>query len=122
MPEAIVEMVAEALNSLALAVRGSRVLIVGVAYKRDVADVRESPSIDIIDSLERRGAHVEYLDQHVPTLGNRRSIEAITETYNCSVIVADHAGVDYEGIAARSSVVIDTRGALRGRCRNVITL
>jgi UDP-N-acetyl-D-glucosamine dehydrogenase len=118
MPERVAAMVTEALNDRAKAVRGSTVLIAGVAYKRDVEDVRESPAVDIIDLLERRGAAVEYSDPHVPILrvgARERRAVPLTEAgrFDCVVIATDHSTVDYGALVERARLVVDTRNATR---------
>jgi len=115
MPEHVVGLVAEALNDIGLAVKKSRILIVGVAYKRDISDTRESPALDIIAELERRGAVIDYCDVHVPELGGRRSTCAAGgRAWDCGVIVTDHSGQHYELLPEMCRVVVDTRGVLRG--------
>ena len=121
MPEHVVERVSEALNSKGLAVRGSRVHLFGVAYKPDVGDVRESPALDIIGLLHRRGAIVTYTDPYVRTLREGGSVlegidtdTAFERGIDCAVITTNHRCLDYEAIAEKSPLVVDTRNALRG--------
>jgi UDP-N-acetyl-D-glucosamine dehydrogenase len=121
MPEHVIERVSEALNSKRLAVRGSRVHLFGVAYKPDVGDVRESPAIDIIGLLHRRGAIVSYTDPYVPTLREGSSClegidadTAFARGIDCAVITTNHRCFDYPALAARSPLIVDTRNALRG--------
>jgi len=101
---------------------GARVLVLGLAYKRDIDDLRESPSLTIIELLQKRGAHVEYNDPFVPTVGRGRkyaldmtstSLDRIPE-FDCVVIVTDHSQYDYRSIVASAQLVIDTRNATRG--------
>jgi UDP-N-acetyl-D-glucosamine dehydrogenase len=119
MPEFVVVMVADALNERKKAVRGSRILISGVAYKRDIEDVRESPALDVIELLHRRGAEVDYADSHVPSvrIGEGHEMKPVSlETagnYDCVVIVTDHSDVDYRALVERSQLVVDTRNATR---------
>lgn len=117
MPIFVVETVQNALNDHAKAVRGSHIHIVGVAYKRDIDDLRESPAIDIIHLLRRRGAKVTVEDPYVP------SIEVEGETFHsqnaaaeadCVVIVTDHRNVDYKALANNAKLLVDTRNATRG--------
>ncbi len=122
MPEHVVELVAKSLNSRGRAVRGARVLVLGVAYKADIDDVRESPSLDIMQTLHDRGAHVDYSDPYVPTLGfagtRRRSIPltpARLRHYDCVVISTAHAQFPYGEIVRHARGIVDTRNALRGR-------
>ena len=118
MPEFVAVMVADALNARRKAVRGSKVLICGVTYKRNIDDVRESPALDIIDLLRRRGAEVGYSDSHVPSLrigdlqlGSTPIEEA--GAFDCVVIAADHTDVDYAALCERAPLIVDTRNATR---------
>jgi UDP-N-acetyl-D-glucosamine dehydrogenase len=118
MPAFVEAMVADALNARKKAVHGSRILICGVAYKRDIDDVRESPALDIIELLQRRGAEVSYSDAYAPKLkiGNLelRSVPLDTAgEYDCVVITTDHKDVDYAELCARAQLVVDTRNATR---------
>ena len=120
MPDFWAERVAERLNEDAKAVRGSKILVLGVSYKRDVDDVRESPALDIIRLLEQRGAQVRYHDPHVPEVrhdGPVRQSVALTHdelrAADCVVIATDHSNIDYELIRAQARRVVDTRNALR---------
>jgi UDP-N-acetyl-D-glucosamine dehydrogenase len=122
MPEHVITRVTEALNSQKRAVNGSRVLLLGVAYKKDIDDVRESPALDIIELLHRYGAEVAYVDEHVPALrlGERTMAavplaEAMQGGYDCAVIVADHSNLDYDAVLKAFPLVVDTRNALKGR-------
>jgi UDP-N-acetyl-D-glucosamine dehydrogenase len=118
MPEFVVAKVADALNDRGRAVRGAKVLICGLTYKRDIDDVRESPALDIIELLHRRGAEVSYADRHVPSLrhGDLQTpsvpIERAGE-FDCVVIATDHSDVDYRALVQRARLVVDTRNATR---------
>ena len=119
MPEYVVQQIADALNSVAKPIRGSRVHLFGVAYKKDVGDIRESPALDIIELLLQRGAHVSYTDPHVERLDLAgRAIERIAfdtgvaSAPDCAVITTDHHVFDYARIAAMP-LVVDTRNSLR---------
>jgi UDP-N-acetyl-D-glucosamine dehydrogenase len=118
MPEYVVTRIAEALNSHRKALNGSRVHLLGVAYKRDVTDVRESPALDIIELLTRRGAQVTYTDPYVPTLQhghvNLASVAEGRTSVDCAVIVTDHRVFDYPKVVERYPLVVDTRNALKG--------
>jgi UDP-N-acetyl-D-glucosamine dehydrogenase len=120
MPEHVVGLVAEGLNTQKKAVNGSHLLVIGVAYKRDVADYRESPSFDVIHSLQKLGAKVSYMDPYVPECDEHgmqmRSVDKNPPygEYDAVVIVTDHSSVDYARLVAESKLVIDTRDALRG--------
>jgi UDP-N-acetyl-D-glucosamine dehydrogenase len=120
MPEYVVQRIADALNSVQKPVNGSRVHLFGVAYKRDVTDMRESPALDIIELLERRGAVVSYTDPFVPTFVHGgvtlESIpfeRAVSQAWDCAVVTTDHTQFDYSCIAALP-LVVDTRNACRG--------
>jgi UDP-N-acetyl-D-glucosamine dehydrogenase len=118
MPDYVVEKVARALNDESKAIKGSRVLVVGVAYKRDIDDMRESPALDVIRLLEGRGAEVSYHDPFIPSFredGHRREGVPLTaETVGAAdaiVIVTDHTRVDYQLIVDRAALVVDARNA-----------
>jgi UDP-N-acetyl-D-glucosamine dehydrogenase len=119
MPEYWVARVADRLNEQGKAVRDSKVLVLGVAYKKDINDIRESPALDVIRLLERRGAVVHYHDPHVPRLredGVELTSVPLTaqmlRDVDCVVIVTDHSGVDYAMVGREAPVVVDTRHAL----------
>jgi UDP-N-acetyl-D-glucosamine dehydrogenase len=120
MPEYVVERVAEALNSNRRALNGSRIHVFGVAYKRDVNDMRESPALDILELLKRRGAEVSYSDPYVPELrhGNLelRSVpeSAAADGVDCAVIITDHQVFDYQKMVDGFPLIVDTRNALKG--------
>ncbi len=120
MPEYVVSKVADALNEVRKAVNGSHILILGVAYKPNVSDVRESPALDIIHLLQARGAEVQYHDPYVPNLlheGMALHSVALTETAvanaDCLVVVTHHAAFDWPHIAAQAKLIVDTRNALQ---------
>ncbi|HXV90124.1 MAG TPA: nucleotide sugar dehydrogenase [Gemmatimonadales bacterium] len=120
MPEFWVGKVVDRLNDRGKAVRGSRVLVLGVAYKKDIDDIRESPAIDVIRLLDRRGAVVTFHDPHVPVLREDgmelKSVPLNPETLaqsDCVIIVTDHAGVDYDMVARHAPIVVDSRHVLR---------
>ncbi len=119
MPVFWVRKVGDALNSLGRPVRGSRVLILGVAYKRDIEDLRESPALDIIRLLEGQGARVQYHDPYVPHFRedghDLASIPLTADTLaaaDCVMIVTDHSAIDYDLVRTRARLVVDTRNAL----------
>ena len=119
MPEVVVVKVADALNERGKAVRGSKILICGMTYKKDIDDVRESPALDILELLHRRGADVAYADRHVPSIrfdGGETlqpvSLDGAGE-YDCVVIATDHSDVDYRSLVERARLVVDTRNATR---------
>lgn len=120
MPHYVVTRIAEALNDRAKSLRGSRVLVLGVAYKRDVGDIRESPALEIISILESKKAHVTYHDPHVPgfTHDGKRfdsvKLDAATlAEQDCVVIATDHSSLDYKWIAEHASSMVDTRNAMK---------
>jgi UDP-N-acetyl-D-glucosamine dehydrogenase len=119
MPLFWVRKVAEALNLQGKAVRGAAVLVLGVAYKRDIDDIRESPALDIIRLLEGQGARVAYSDPHVPCFSENgreyRSVPLDSQTVaaaDCVMIVTDHTAVDYRMIGRSAKLVVDTRNAM----------
>ena len=121
MPEYVVTRVADALNSVMKPINGSRVHLFGIAYKRDVNDVRESPALDILDLLVKRGAKVTYTDPYVPSVTHGASrLEsvpfdaALAASFDCAVICTDHTAFDYGAIVKRAPLVVDTRNALKG--------
>jgi UDP-N-acetyl-D-glucosamine dehydrogenase len=119
MPDVVVEKVARALNDERKSVRGSRILVLGVAYKKDVDDMRESPALDVMRLLEERGADVGYHDPHVPRYmedGHERVSVALSDAElarsDAAVIVTDHGAVDYQRVVDKAALVVDTRNAL----------
>jgi UDP-N-acetyl-D-glucosamine dehydrogenase len=133
MPHYVVEKVAEALNTRRKAINGSSILIAGVAYKRDIDDMRESPALDIMGLLIDRGANVDYADPYVPVVHGRewsggydvRGIElkkGAAAKYDCVVIVTDHKTFDYDAIVSEADVVVDTRNAIKRPAANVFKL
>ena len=121
MPEHVVTRVAEALNAHKKPMNGSRVHVLGVAYKRDIDDVRESPALDVIELLMRRGATVTYSDPFVPEIDHgphqMKAVSmdsAIKAGADCAVIVTDHKSFDYPSIVASFPLIVDTRNALKG--------
>ncbi len=123
MPYYVIEKIVQALNQSGKSILSSRVLILGLAYKRDVDDIRESPSLKLIELLKERGAHVDYNDPYVPRTRRMRMYDLkmrsvpLTEEnlsrYDCVVIATDHSCYDYEFIVRHSSLVVDTRNATR---------
>jgi UDP-N-acetyl-D-glucosamine dehydrogenase len=120
MPHFVVAKVQAALNDRGKALKGSRIHILGVAYKRDIDDVRESPAIDIMHLLINRGAQVGFSDPHVPSIQvdgrqfQSGKMNGEIERSDCVVIITDHTDVDYEAVVQRAALVMDTRNALRG--------
>jgi UDP-N-acetyl-D-glucosamine dehydrogenase len=122
MPHHVVKRVGEALNSQRKSVRGAKLLILGVAYKADIDDVRESPSLDIMELLEKQGARVEFCDPLVPKirhgdrmLRSRPFRRSTLRAADCVVVATAHRAFDYRAVARYARVVVDTRNVLRGR-------
>jgi UDP-N-acetyl-D-glucosamine dehydrogenase len=122
MPYHVLDSVAKALNSHKKALNGARVLVLGMAYKKDIDDLRESPSLTIIELLREQGAEVSYNDPYFPTVGRGRHydlqmtcapLENLAQ-YDCALIVTDHSDYDYPRIVRESQLVVDTRNATRG--------
>ena len=119
MPHFVVDKIQNALNDCAKPLKGSHVHILGVAYKRNIDDVRESPALDIILLLERRGARVTYSDPFVPVVKlDHRELEAeeplaMSSRADCVVVVTDHSAFDYGSIVERAALIVDTRNALK---------
>jgi UDP-N-acetyl-D-glucosamine dehydrogenase len=120
MPRYVVTKVQDALNEHSKSIKGSHVLVLGVAYKPDIDDLRESPALDVIGLLEQKGALVSYHDPFVPRIQHDgRAHESITDLIpaikaaDCVVIVTNHSGYDYEAIFNAASLIVDTRNALK---------
>ena len=121
MPHHVVSRISHALNNRYKCLRGAKILIVGVAYKRDVNDLRESPALDVMTLLEKEGAVISYADPYIPELrlGNKRyhSIDIakkeLLSGFDCGVIITDHTKMDYTGLLEALPVIVDTRNALR---------
>jgi len=121
MPRHVATLVAEALNQRRKPVNGSRVLVVGVAYKADIDDVRESPSLDIMELLHHQGANVWWHDPHVPRLEGpfadcklRDWNQTSLAEFDCAAIVTAHKSVDHALLLQAGCAVVDTRNALGG--------
>ena len=119
MPDVVVEKVARALNDERKSVRGSRILVLGVAYKKDVDDMRESPALDVMRLLEERGAEVVYHDPHVARYredDHERTSVALSDAElaraDAAVVVTDHSSIDYQRVVDQTALVVDTRNAL----------
>jgi UDP-N-acetyl-D-glucosamine dehydrogenase len=124
MPHAVVDKIVDALNVHKKPVNGSHVLVIGVSYKRDVDDIRESPSLDVMGLLHHKGARVSYMDPHVPVLSGRAwpgghdLVSTILDVatlagVDCVAILTDHGAVDYGSLVASASLVVDTRNAIK---------
>lgn len=120
MPGWVVTRASEILNERSKPVKGSKVLVVGVAYKKDVSDMRESPAIDVIEMLHAKGAEVSYVDPHVPvfkagTIDLRSEpLDVDASRYDLAIIITDHSDFDYARLVRLAPVTFDTRNATRG--------
>ena len=120
MPEYVISKVMEALNTIGKAVNGSKILILGIAYKKNVDDMRESPSVELMEKLEEKGAEISYSDPHVPVFPKMRkhhfdlaSIELTTESvsgFDCVLIATDHDKFDWKMLKDSAKLIVDTRG------------
>ncbi|HSK65138.1 MAG TPA: nucleotide sugar dehydrogenase [Pyrinomonadaceae bacterium] len=131
MPEHVVQLVSDGLNDESKAMKGSSILLLGVAYKKDVNDVRESPALSIIDRLRAKGANVSYHDPfvaemsfdeaHTEASGEPLSSVALSDEQlkaaDCVIIVTDHSGIDYQRVCSLAPLIVDTRNALNGELR-----
>jgi UDP-N-acetyl-D-glucosamine dehydrogenase len=133
MPHYVVEKIADALNTRKKSVNGARILVAGVAYKRDIDDIRESPALDIMGLLHAKGAQVDYTDPHVPAVHGRewaggldlRSIDLagnLVGKYDCVVIATEHREFDYHALVAGAELIVDTRNAIKGSHPHVFKL
>jgi UDP-N-acetyl-D-glucosamine dehydrogenase len=122
MPYHVVSAAAQALNDRRKALNGSKVLILGLAYKKDIDDLRESPSLTIIELLQKQGAEVSYNDPLLPFVGRGRKYDLQMKSvsldnlgqYDCVLIVTDHSAYDYTRLVREAQLVVDTRNATRG--------
>ena len=128
MPEHVVNRVAEALNRHGKPLKGSKVLVLGLAYKKDVDDVRESPAVTLVEKLQERGAHVSYHDPFIPSakpmrehnITHLRSVPltpAGVKRYDCVLIATDHSTIDYDMVVDNARLVVDTRNATGAKKR-----
>jgi UDP-N-acetyl-D-glucosamine dehydrogenase len=130
MPSHVVRRAMEALNSRRKSIKGASVLLLGVAYKADVDDIRESPALEIMQAFNEMGAKLSYSDPHVPSLDlggihmrSKRLTPAALSRADCVVIVTAHSAFDYSAVAKHADLVVDTRNALKGKkARNIFSL
>jgi UDP-N-acetyl-D-glucosamine dehydrogenase len=128
MPQFVVDKIQGALNDRTKPVKGSHVHVLGVAYKRNIDDVRESPALDVILLLQKLGAKVTYSDPFVPSIrldGTTlcaSAAEASVEQADCVVVITDHSGFDYDAIHDKARLIVDTRNAYRGRKSDKVVL
>jgi UDP-N-acetyl-D-glucosamine dehydrogenase len=131
MPYYVVQRTMEALGREGKGLAKSRVLVLGIAYKRDIDDQRESPSLKIISILRQAGARVDYNDPYVPRSAGHREYPGLDmksvpltaarlKTYDAVVIAADHSAYDYDWLVRNAALVVDTRHAVKKRRRNVV--
>jgi UDP-N-acetyl-D-glucosamine dehydrogenase len=132
MPNYVIKLISTALNEQKKAVNGSKVLILGVAYKKDIDDMRESPALSIIDLLRSRGADVTYHDpfvaevtfDHAYTIGDGEALynseltDELIKNSDCVVICTEHSGVDYKKVTRLAPLIVDTRNALNEELRS----
>jgi UDP-N-acetyl-D-glucosamine dehydrogenase len=124
MPYYVMERTIKGLNSQGKAIKGAKVLIIGIAYKRDVDDMRESPSLKLIDMFLQQGAAVDYHDPYLPVMPatrrhkfKMRSVPLTPESlasYDAVLIVTDHSCIDYEAVASHAPLLVDTRNVVNG--------
>lgn len=120
MPQWVVQKVTDALNNHGKAIRGSQILVLGLAYKKNIDDTRESPAVEIMALLEAKGADIAYSDPHVPVFPRKRDYHfeltsvALTEDnirrFDCIIIATDHDAVDYDSLLQHANCIVDTRG------------
>ena len=128
MPHFVVNKVQNALNDQGKAVKGSKIHVFGVSYKKDIEDVRESPALDIIHLLQRRGAHVSFSDPHVDQIRLEDSVMNVSEpdavkAADCAVIVTDHSAFDYDTLVRDAKLIVDSRNALKKyKSENIVRL
>lgn len=122
MPYHVVDSVGSALNERQKSLKGSKVLVLGLAYKKDIDDLRESPSLTIIELLQKQGAHVSYNDPYFPFVARGRKYNLQMKCsnlddlgqYDCVLIVTDHSDYDYQRIVGEAQLIVDTRNATKG--------
>ena len=128
MPHFVVDKVQNALNDAGKPVKGSKIHVMGVAYKRDIDDLRESPALDVMLLLQRLGGRMSYSDPHVPVL-RVEGLDLVAEAEDaaaaadCVVIVTDHTSFDYKALVERAALIVDSRNALKGfRSEKIVRL
>ena len=122
MPQWVVGKIADALNAHTKAIKGSRILVLGLAYKKNIDDTRESPAVEIMELLQNKGAHIDYSDPHVPSFPRKRDyhfdLQSIAldassiASYDCIVLATDHDKFDYALLQQHATLIVDTRGRL----------
>ena len=130
MPKWVVAKVTDALNDMSLPVKGSKILVLGIAYKKNVDDMRESPSVELMQLLREKGAVIEYSDPYVPTFPNMRKYEFdlrsvdltkdVVGSYDCVLLATDHDSFDYGMLENTAKLLVDTRGRYKEPRENII--
>ena len=130
MPSYVLKKIAKSMNERKKSINGSKILILGISYKKNVDDMRESPSVFLMEKLRDEGAVIDYTDPHVPVFPKMRehkfelkSIELSSENlkkYDCVVLTTDHDKFDYDLIIKNASLVVDTRGKYREHFPNLV--
>lgn len=130
MPSYVMKKIGQGLNERKVTINGANILVLGIAYKKNVDDMRESPAVHLMEKLRKRGADVAYSDPHVPTFPEMRehkfnlaSVELTPENlqqYDCVVLTTDHDKFDYSNILKHSKLIIDTRGRIKEKAPNII--
>jgi UDP-N-acetyl-D-glucosamine dehydrogenase len=133
MPNFVVEKIADALNSRRKSINGSTILVLGLAYKKDIDDIRESPSLDVMTLLHQKGARLQYADAHVPALAARAwhggvelrsqplTVDALAGA-DCVVVLTGHSSIDYDMVVRSSALIVDARNAIPGSHDHVVKL
>jgi len=121
MPEYVIALISDALNDKAKSIKNSKILILGMAYKKDIDDLRESPALDVYEYLESRGAKVSYYDPYVPQfkwgtgiIKSKAYSDKLIKSQDCVVILTAHSNIDYKAIVKNAKLVVDTRNATKG--------
>jgi len=121
MPEYVIALISDALNDKAKSIKKSKILILGMAYKKDIDDLRESPALDVYEYLESRGAKVSYHDPYVPQfkwdggiIKSKAYSDKLIKSQDCVVILTAHSNIDYKAIVKNAKLVVDTRNATQG--------
>jgi len=130
MPDYVVAKVGSALNTLRKAINGSRILVLGIAYKKNVDDMRESPSVELMEKLQHLGAEVSYSDPYVPVFSKMRKYKfdltsitlsrEIIASYDCILLATDHDKFDYELIKDAAKLIVDTRGRYQAVAKHIV--
>ena len=128
MPMHVIDLISSSLNEYQKSIKGSKILIVGVSYKKDIDDCRESPALDIIELLQKSGSYIKYYDPYIPKLSYndnefeklQRLDKNVLENFDVCAIITDHSNIDYDMILKHSSLIIDTRNVFKNKNNNKI--